>query len=58
MLYDETMKCLKDTTESIEKLKKLLNTKPTESDKLTKEQQDKLQVELVRFILTVREFNK
>lgn len=58
MLYDETMKCLKDTTESIEKLKKLLNTKPTESDKLTKEQQDKLQVELVRFILTVREFDK
>jgi Na+-translocating ferredoxin:NAD+ oxidoreductase RNF subunit RnfB len=58
MLYDETMKCLKDTTKSIEKLKKLLNTKPTESDKLTKEQQDKLQVELVRFILTVREFNK
>ena len=58
MLYDETMKCLKDTTESIEKLKKLLNTKPTKSDKLTKEQQDKLQVELVRFILTVREFNK
>lgn len=58
MLYDETMKCLKDTTKSIEKLKSLLYASPTENDRLTKEQQDMLQVELVRFYLVIREFNK
>lgn len=58
MLYDETMKCLKDTTKSIEKLKGLLYASPTENDRLTKEQQDMLQVELVRFYLVIREFNK
>lgn len=58
MLYDDTMKCLKDTTKSIERLKELLHTTPTEADKLSKEQQDTLQVELVRFILAIKEFNK
>lgn len=57
-LYDRAMKCLKDITENINELKAILESTPTDVNKLTKEEQDRLQVEMVRFMLTVREFNK
>lgn len=55
-LYDKVIACLKKTTDDIKELKSILRSKPTPADELTTEEQNALQVEFVRFMLTIKEF--
>lgn len=54
--YDRLVRLLKECTDKINKLGRLLKEKPEKE--LTREQQRELEIVMLKFMLSIKEFNK
>lgn len=54
--YDRLIRSLKECTDKINKLGRLLKEKPEKE--LTREQQRELEIVMLKFMLSIKEFNK
>lgn len=54
--YDRLTRLLKECTDKINKLGRVLKEKPEKE--LTREQQKELEITMLKFMLSIKEFNK
>ena len=54
--YDRLVRSLKECTDKINKLGRLLKEKPEKE--LTRDQQRELEIVMLKFMLSIKEFNK
>lgn len=54
-LYDKAIECLSRVTNDLKELRSILQEKPDKDDKLTREEEQKLQIEMLRFTLAIKD---